>query len=376
MSRVIDIAIIGGGASGLFLASQLHNKDVVIIDNNPKLASKIAISGGGKCNITNKILSPNNYLGDKRFIQRVFKRFNNKDLIEWLDKRGLTPIIKNQTQYFCAKSSSEIINIFLRESQKHHIIKNQTIVSITKKDNIFYIQTDRDIIKSKKVVVASGGLSFSKIGATSIGFDIASHFGHNITKLSPALVGFTLQKEQSFWKTLSGVSLIVSIKVEKKIFNGSLLFAHRGVSGPVILNSSIYWQKGDIEIDFLDGFEINTNSNKLISSYIPLPKRVIKAFLEEWKIEDKPMKRLTSIELQTLKTLSSYSFAPAGNFGYSKAEVTRGGVATNEINAKTMESKLVKDLYFIGEVLDVTGELGGYNFQWAFSSAYACGLNI
>ena len=229
MSSIVDIAIIGGGASGLFLASQLHNKQVTIIDNNPTLASKIAISGGGKCNITNKILSPNNYLGDKRFIQRVLKRFDNNDLIKWLDERGLTPTVKNETQYFCAKSSSEIINIFLRESQKHHIIKNQTITSITKKDDIFYIQTNRAIIKSKKVVIASGGLSFPKIGATSIGFETASHFGHNIIKPSPALVGFTLQKEQSFWKALSGVSLIVSIKVEKKIFNGSLLFAHRGL---------------------------------------------------------------------------------------------------------------------------------------------------
>ncbi|SHO81411.1 NAD(FAD)-utilizing dehydrogenases [hydrothermal vent metagenome] len=376
MNNIINIAIIGGGASGLFLASQLQNREVTIIDNNPKLASKIAISGGGRCNITNKILSPNNYLGDKRFIQRVLKRFNNRDLIEWLNQRGLTPTIKNETQYFCAKSSSEIINIFLREIKKHHIIRNQTITSIIKKDDIFYIQTNRDIIKAQKVVIASGGLSFAKIGATSIGFEIASHFGHTINKPSPALVGFTLQKEQSFLKSLSGVSLVVSVKVENKIFNGSLLFTHRGISGPVILNSSLYWQKGSIEIDFLDGFEISTNSNKLISSYLPIPKRVIKTFLDEWNIEDKPMKKLSHNELKTIKSLSSYSFAPAGNFGYNKAEVTRGGVATNEINAKTMQSKLVKDLYFIGEVLDVTGELGGYNFQWAFSSAYNCGINF
>ena len=376
MSRVVDIAIIGGGASGLFLASQIHHKSITIIDNNPKLASKIAISGGGKCNITNSQLSSSNYLGDNQFIQTIFDKFNNKDLIKWLKARGLNPILKNKTQYFCAKSSNEIIDILLQEIKHHHILKNQKVLSIRRNKNIFSIQTERREIKAHKVVIASGGLSFPKIGATSIGFDIASHFGHTITKLSPALVGFTLQKEQFFWKKLSGVSLDVTIKVENKKFDGSLLFAHKGISGPVILNSSIYWQKGTIEIDFLNNFKIDKNSNKLISSYIPLPKRVIKAFLDEWEIEDKSIKKITQDELNRLKELSSYRFAPAGNFGYSKAEVTRGGVYIDEIDNHTMESKIVKNLYFIGEVLDITGELGGYNFQWAFSSAYACSLTL
>jgi predicted flavoprotein YhiN len=216
-----------------------------------------------------------------------------------------------------------------------------TIVKDVKfKDDKFIIFTNHKTIEAKKLIVASGGLSYPSLGATDIGFKIAKKFGHNIITPNPALVGFTVQKEQFWFKELSGLSLDeVHIKVGDKICKGSLLFTHKGCSGPVILSTSLYWGKGQISIDFAPYKD----------SY--LPKRFKKA-------------------IQNSKfNIHNYSFSPAGNFGYSKAEVTKGGVDTSEINVQNMESKLQNNLYFIGEVLNITGELGGYNFQWAFSSS-------
>jgi len=374
-----DLAIIGAGASGLFLASNIKNKNYVVIDSNPKIGAKIAISGGGKCNITNKFVKASNYLGDARFITPSLKSFDQKSLLAWLRNRGLNPVIKKDHQYFCPNSAKEIIDIFAKAIPKRALLLNSKIQKVTKEGEIFVIHTNRQTIRAKKLVVASGGLSYTSIGASDIGFEIAKHFGHSVIKPSPALVGFTVQKEQFFFKELSGLSTEVSISVEDKSFSGSLLFAHKGLSGPVVLNASLYWQKGSMSIDFLNGFDIEShcNSNRLISTLLPLPKRLTKAFLVQFDINDKPIKKLNKDELAVLKSLGDYTFAPAGNFGYSKAEVTRGGINTDEIDSNTMESKKEKNLFFLGEVLDVTGQLGGYNFQWAFSSAYQCakGLN-
>lgn len=225
------------------------------------------------------------------------------------------------------------------------------------------------------MIIATGGVSYPKIGATDIGFKIAQSFGHKIEKLNPALVGFTVQKDEFWFKNLSGISLTADIKVEDKTFRDSLLFTHKGVSGLGVLSASLYWQKGQIEIDFLPKYPLDKflkNSQKQITTLLPLPKRFTKEFLKSIDLEDKPIYKLTDNEKDRLKKLKNYSFAPAGNFGYSMAEVTKGGVSTDEINPNSMESKLIKNLYFIGEVVDVTGELGGYNFQWAFSSAFVC----
>jgi predicted Rossmann fold flavoprotein len=203
-------------------------------------------------------------------------------------------------------------------------------------------------------------------------------FGHTIIATAPALVGFTVQKEQFFFKELSGVSTEVIISVGKEKCRGGLLFAHKGISGPAVLDASLFWKKGKISIDFLPSFSWKSieGSKKQISSLLPLPKRVSKAFLLQLHLEDKAYDTLSEKEKKSLETLSAYSFAPAGSFGYSKAEVTRGGVFTDEVDAVTMMSDKEEGLYFIGEVLDVTGKLGGYNFQWAFSSAYACAKYI
>lgn len=373
-----QIIIIGGGASALMLASLLPKNSATVIESNPKLGAKILISGGGKCNITNIKMGTEFFLADKDFVTPVLKKFNEKALLRWLERQNLEPVIKKETQYFCRDSAKELVDIFIKESKKQQVYLNENVLEVTKRDEIFYVKTNKKTLTAKAVVVASGGLSFPILGASSIGYDIAESFGHSIVKTAPALVGFTVQKEQFFFKDLSGVSTDVQIKVGDNICEGALLFAHKGLSGPAVLDASLYWEKGKMEIDFLPGFSWKSiqGSKKQISSLLPMPKRVTKAFLTQLGIEDKMVSKLTSEELRSLQTLNHYIFSPAGTFGYSKAEVTKGGVATSEVDSLTMMSKNEKGLYFLGEVLDVTGRLGGYNFQWAFSSAFTCSKSI
>ena len=378
MNREVDIAIIGAGASGLMLSSLLDNKNTVLIDNNSKIGSKILISGGGKCNVTNGKVKPNNYLGEQRFVRNIIKRFDQHDLLKWLAVRGLKPIVRTRNQYFCENSAKELVDVFKRETSSTTYLLNRTVQTVEKEQDSFKIKTKKGTILAKKVVVASGGLSFPKIGATSIGYDVAKSFGHTVNTLCAGLVGFTVQPEQFFFKELSGIAIDVKITIDKKEVEGALLFAHKGISGPAVLDASLYWNKGKISIDFLPSLRIDSlkSSKKHISKILGLPNRVAKRFLEALNIEDKSANKLTPEVWTKLEVLKNYSFAPAGTFGYSKAEVTKGGVATDEIDASSMMSKKVDNLYFLGEVLDVTGELGGYNFQWAFSTAFVCAKGI
>ncbi len=343
MSNIYDIAIIGAGASGLMCASKYNDKNICIIDKNPKIGAKIKVSGGTKCNITNKYLNTTKYDGDEEFIGKVFNNFNNDDLLKFLNTNGVNPILNEKIvkgTYFC-KSSDDVISMFKKLTNKAKLYLDTQVIEVEYINDKFIIKTNKQTIESKKLIVTSGGLSFPSLGATDIGFKIAQNFGHTIVKPNPALVGFTVQKEQFWFKELSGLSLDeVEIKVDNKVCKGGFLFTHKGCSGPVILSTSLYWKKGQISVDFLPTKD----------SYIP--KRVRQA-----------IKKLDNFDVH------NYIFSPAGNFGYTKAEVTSGGVLTSEINNETMESKIQPNLYFAGEVLDVTGELGGYNFQWAFSSA-------
>jgi hypothetical protein len=373
-----QIIIIGGGASALMLAALLPKNHATILEANTKLGAKILVSGGGKCNITNALMGTQYFLGDQDFVQEPLKKFNEKALLKWLERQNLYPVLRKETQYFCKDSAKELLEIFQKESRKQKVCLNEEVLEVTKRDDIFYVRTKKQVHEAKAVVVASGGLSFPILGASSIGYDIARNFGHTIVKTAPALVGFTVQKEQFFFKELSGVSTDVKIYVGENVCEGALLFAHKGISGPAVLDASLYWEKGKIEIDFLPHFSWKNiqGSKKNISSLLPMPKRVTKAFLIQLRLEDKPYHTLTEKEKTALQTLSSYSFAPAGTFGYTKAEVTKGGVDTSEVESSTMMSKKEEGLYFIGEVLNVTGRLGGYNFQWAFSSAYTCAKNL
>lgn len=341
-----DITIIGAGASGLFAASILQkqkNLKICIIDKNQKIGAKIKVSGGGKCNITNKYLSQKFYLGDPTLIANSFQEFDNNALLKFLKINNLHPILNEKIvkgTYFC-HSSDEVISLFSKLTKGCDFLLENEVLDVDYINEEYFITTNKKKIKSKKLIVSTGGLSYPMLGATDIGYKIAEKFGHKIITLNPALVGFTVQKEQFWFKELSGLSMDVRVKVADKTLEGSLLFTHKGCSGPVILSTSLYWKKGQISIDFAPTKE----------SY--LPKR-FKQAIKDLNID-----------------IHNYTFAPAGNFGYTKAEVTKGGVCTDEISS-SFESKLQKNLFFIGEVLDVTGELGGYNFQWAFSSSYVC----
>ncbi|WP_051428152.1 MULTISPECIES: NAD(P)/FAD-dependent oxidoreductase [unclassified Lebetimonas] len=372
MSRLIDTAILGGGASGLFLGSLLK-KNYLVIEHNKEIGAKIRISGGGKCNITNKIVTENNYRGDKELVRKVLKKFSNKDLLSWLKRNNLEVVEAKKNQYFF-KSSEILLNFFKRNVKK--ILKAEIIEVKFEKDR-FKIITDKQFFYAKNVVVATGGISYKKLGASDIGYKIAKNFGHTITPLRPALVGLTVQKSESWFKNLSGISFESVVKASEKKFRQNILFSHRGITGPAVLNVSLWWDKGKISIGFLkkDVFTFLKNPNKQISTQLPLPKRFVKEFLNAQNLEDKKVKLLSNAEKEKLKLLNNYEFAPAGTFGFERAEVTKGGVDTNDLN-EFLESKFQKRLYFVGEVLDVTGELGGYNFQWAFSSAYSVYLNL
>jgi len=346
-----DTLILGAGASGLMAAYKYKKEDIALIDANPKIAQKLKISGGGKCNITNVSVSLSNFYGDSDFVQKSLKTFSRDDLLVFLKEHGVKPVIRKNQYYFCKDSSEEIINIFAKTLKSRPMYLGEKILSVTKEED-FIITTDKRVYRCQNLIVATGGLSYPRIGASDIGLKIAQSFGHRIVNTKPALVGFTVQKEQFWFKELSGLSTLVSIKVGDRKFEDELLFTHKGISGPVVLNASLYWDKGEIEVDFVPNISAS-RLQKIRKREIPLPKRFLNGFLERYPLE----------------MLKSYRFAPAGNFGYAKAEAMRGGVCTDEIDANTMMSLKEKNLFFIGECVDVTGELGGYNFQWAFSSA-------
>ena len=368
-----DVLILGGGASGLFLGSLLKNKNFLILEHNSEIGAKIKVSGGGKCNITNKILTPFNYKGDNEFVKETFKKFDNKDLLSWLKRNNLQVKELKKNQYFF--SSSSVLKNFFEKKLKKHIRINTEILDL-EYDNKFILETNKGIFEAKNIIVATGGVSFKKLGASDIGYKIAEKFSHTIITPKPALVGFSVQKSEKWFKDLSGISILAEVRVGDKKFNQNILFSHKGITGPAILNASLWWEKGFVEISFLKNIKkYLKNKNRQISSQIPLPKRFVKEFLKSVNLEDKKIKDLSTQEFEKLKLLENYSFAPAGTFGFERAEVTKGGVDVSEIDFN-MQSKKIKGLYFIGEVLDVTGELGGYNFQWAFSSAFAASMNL
>ena len=372
---IYENIVIGGGASALmFVASLKSKKRTLILEHNDKLGAKILISGGGRCNFTNKEISPKDYLAKEEFIKPILKRYNNRWLLRYFTQRGLEYDIKNDREYFCKSSAKELLSILTEQISEAKVRLNQDVLFVSKVDNIFEVHTKDSIFKAKKVIVASGGLSFEKLGSGPIGYKIAESFGIQVNRVNPALVGFTLQKEQSFFKSLSGISIDCEVKVENRSFKMPILFAHKGISGPAILNASLFWSRGSITIDFLPDLSLKKlrDSKKSIVNALPLPQRFTKAFLNEIGLENMPINRLTKEQWKSLQSLKNYTFAPAGTFGYSKAEVTKGGVSLDEIDNKTMQAKKIDNLYFIGEVLDVTGRLGGFNFQWAFSSARVC----
>ncbi len=375
-----DVIILGAGASGLMCAAQLRQNSslsIAIIEGNNRPALKLKASGGGKCNLTNVEVDETHFLGSEDLVKQALSVFDQKSLLDYFKSGGLRPVIRKERYYFCPKSSDEVISILLGKAAGTDLLLGHKILSV-EGECPFRVTTDRGRFQATRVVVATGGASYKELGASDIGLKIAQHYEIKTIPFSPALVGLTLQPKEFWMKELSGISFPARIHVAGKTLDEDLLFAHKGISGLVVLSASLYWHRGEIVIDFLPDFDLNTlkYEKKSISTAIPLPKRFMKAFLEAVRLEDKACNRLDPQDWEKLTRIRQYAMAPSGTFGFSKAEACRGGVACDEIDPLTMESTKIKGLYFIGETVDVTGELGGYNFQWAFSSAVMCSKSV
>ena len=384
-----DVIIIGGGAAGLMCAIEAgkRGKKTLVIEGAKKIAQKIRISGGGRCNFTNLEITPDNFLSQNpKFAISALKRFNQHDFIKKVEKHQIKYHEKTLGQLFCDVSSQQIIQMLLDECVKNkvQIISDCKVLDVAKEGD-FIVKTDKQDVISKSVVVASGGLSIPKMGASDVGYNIAKKFGLNIIKPTAALVPLTLdEKILADTQKLAGVSAKVCVKIGKRIFRESLLFTHRGLSGPAILQISSYWKKGEkIMINFAPDCDLfvmlKTKKEENLKQDIKtilvekLPKSLVLYFLNKCNISG----FLADLSDKKLRLIAQYinhfEIVPNGSEGFAKAEVTLGGVDCNEISSKNFEAKKVPNLYFIGEVVDVTGHLGGYNFQWAWSSGFCAG---
>lgn len=385
-----DVIVLGGGGSGLFCAftAAKRGKSVLLLEHNERIGKKIEISGGGRCNFTNINASAENYLsGNRDFCKSALARYSPWDFIALVEKHGISYHEKKLGQQFCDGSSRQIIGMLEKECREAgvRILCGSHVEDVTKIDQ-FAVRTSRGTFAADAVVVATGGLSFPKLGATDLGYRIAHSFGIGVTELNPGLVPLTFQqRERSFYEPLAGVALPVVIKSGNRSFEEAMLFTHRGISGPAVLQISSYWDgSAPLSIDLIPGKEesalINSSTRSGFTPIQVLSKVWPKRFAESWcsrNAPDKVLAQCSKEEIEALTTsLHDWKQSFSGTEGYPKAEVTRGGVDTGELHSKSMESRKVSGLYFIGEVVDVTGWLGGYNFQWAWASAHACGTAV
>ncbi|MCX9081751.1 MAG: NAD(P)/FAD-dependent oxidoreductase [Candidatus Methanoperedens sp.] len=384
-----DVIIIGAGASGMMCAieSGKRGRSVLVLDHADRIGKKIRISGGGKCNFSNITVFSTNFISNNpHFCKSALSRFTPRDFITLLEKHGVQYEEREEGQLFCVKDSGEIIKMLEKESNDTgvNIILNCRIIEV-KKEESFIISTDNGIFQSESLVIATGGLSYPGIGASGIGHKIAEQFGLKVTDIKPALVPFIFSpKDLKVFGELSGISIEGIIKCRKIEFRGSILFTHRGLSGPAILQISSYWKEGDtIVVDLLPGIDMygifmekQQNKSKidmhnLLSEF--LPSRLAKIWCTS-NIQSKPVNQYNEKELKKIADqIHNWEIKPDTTEDFKTAEVTLGGIDTSELSSKTMESRKVKGLYFTGEVLDVTGQLGGYNFHWAWASGFVAG---
>jgi len=400
-----DVVIIGAGAAGMMCAIEAgkRSRNVILVDHARKLAEKIRISGGGRCNFTNRYTKAENFLSSNpHFCRSALARFTPQDFIALIEKHGIRYHEKKSGQLFCDDSSQQIIDMLHDEcaaagvdwqmpsqvKQVQYFPADKEIRDIKQK---FILTTERNTIEASSLVIATGGLSIPQIGASAFGYQVANQFDIRVMPLRPALVGLTFAAEDFVgFKDISGISIDAEVNCKGASFRESILFTHRGLSGPAILQISSYWQPGefihinllpqqDVQQNFLMHRQSATLLPNLLARY--LPKRFVQAWcsamLAQLSIAVKPMSQYRDDELrQIADKLHDWQIVPSGTVGYKKAEVTLGGVDTHELSSKTMESKRIPGLYFIGEVVDVTGHLGGFNFQWAWSSGYAAGQAV
>ncbi len=380
-----DAIIIGAGAAGLFCAIEAgkRGRKVLLIEHNAQVGRKIIISGGGRCNFTNLNVRPENFVSNNpHFCKSALARFTSEDFINLVKKHKISFYEKTLGQLFCRERSHQIVEMLLEECEiaNVEILTDCSAKKITKND-LFEIETNKGNFKSESLVIATGGLSFPKIGATDFGYTIAKQFGIKLTKIRPSLVPLIFANGNNFAK-LAGVSIDSIAESDKESFRENILFTHRGLSGPAILQISNYWRENKPisfnllpKFDALELFEQNQNSKQTLVNFLSkyLPNRFAERFTLQ-NFQNKPINQLNKKEVEEIaETLNNWQVLFNETEGFDKAEVTLGGVDTNEISSQTMESKKIAGLYFIGEVLDVTGWLGGYNFQWAWSSGFVCG---
>lgn len=398
MQQKIDVLIIGAGAAGMMCAIQAgyRGRNVVVLDHATKLAEKIRISGGGRCNFTNINAKPENYLSQNpHFCRSALARYTPQHFIAWLQESGITFHEKKLGQLFLDEGSEIIIRLLRQECEAARVkIVSQCEIQEIRRDQEFLVATSRGTFQAESLVVATGGLSIPKIGATPLGYKIAQQFNLPVTKLKPGLVPLSFHPEE--WQSfsgISGISIDAIVSFGKQAFRENLLVTHRGLSGPAILQISSYWEHGQpLHVDLLPDRAIfadteNIKSKQNIVNFLSqyLPKRFIEVWLQQQVEKDAispkfaenlPVNQFSAKELQQLELLiHDWQIIPTGTLGYAKAEVTCGGVDTRALSSKTMQANDVPGLFFIGEVVDVTGHLGGYNFQWAWASGYVAGQN-
>jgi len=386
-----DVIIIGAGAAGLFCAAQAgqRGRRVLLLDNGKKPGRKILMSGGGRCNFTNLYTEPAAYLShNPHFCKSALARYTQWDFIDLVNRHGIAWHEKTLGQLFCDDSAQQIVDLLLAECDKGNVTLRlrSEVLSVARDESGYTLQLNGSAVQAEKLVIASGGLSMPGLGASPFGYKIAEQFGLSVFPTRAALVPFTLHKpllEQL--QTLSGVALETTIDAQDGTrFKEAMLFTHRGLSGPAVLQISSYWQPGEfVTIDLspatsLEAFltaqrEAHPNLSLKNSLAKILPKRLVEVLQTLKVVPDIILKQLNSKQQTELaQTLHAWRIQPNGTEGYRTAEVTLGGVDTTQLSSKTMEARAVPGLYFIGEVADVTGWLGGYNFQWAWSSAWAC----
>ncbi|TMP18270.1 NAD(P)/FAD-dependent oxidoreductase [Pseudoalteromonas sp. S2893] len=388
----VDVIVIGAGAAGLMSAAQAgyRGRSVTVLDMGKKPGRKILISGGGRCNFTNENASPENYLcSNPHFVKSCLSRYTQHDFIELVGRHGLAYHHKTLGQLFCDNSAQDIVDILLTECEWAgvNIKLRSEVLNVAKTDIGYRVTTEQETLTCESLVIASGGLTMPKLGATPIGYKIAEQFGLNVLPTMAALVPFTLhQHDKERFEGLSGISIPCEVSSEDgTVFKENILFTHRGLSGPAILQISSFWRAGQaVSINLLPDLDLKqqladwreTQAQKSLKNSLAtiLPKRFIDILHDSKAIPDCNINQLTHAQIDELASyIHAWQIKPNGTEGYRTAEVTLGGVDTDELSSKTFEAKKAKGLYFIGEVTDVTGWLGGYNFQYAWSCGFACG---
>ena len=384
-----DVVIIGAGAAGLMCALTAGQKGrkVLVLDHAERIGNKILISGGGSCNFTNLYLESEHYISENpHFCKSALSRFSQYDFISLVEKYSIPYQQRQFGQLFCSRNSVEILNLLLEECLVSEVkIQNRSTIKKIKKEGCFNVKTNSENYATESLVVATGGLSIPTKGASGFGYEVAEQFGLNVLPPQPGLVPLTFSRDDlDDFSDLSGISVDAAVSCNGQSFREAILFTHRGLSGPAVLQISNYWQPEDeIVINLLPDMDLSktikqwqkerpkTELKNLIGEL--LTKRVAHRWLELW-YHNKPVNQYNKKEINEVADIfHAWRIRPSDTEGYRVAEVTRGGVDTNELSSKTFEARKVKGLYFIGEVVDVTGWLGGYNLQWAWSSGFSAG---